>query len=139
VRLDGAECRRRMAEARVAHLATADATGHPHVVPITFALDGDRLVTAVDHKPKTTTNLKRLRNITANPSVSVLADRYDDDWGRLWWVRADGHATIVADSNDLGPLIAKYPQYQAAAPTGPVILIAIDSWSGWSSRQAGGR
>ena len=139
MRLDGAECRRRMAEARVAHLATADATGHPHVVPITFALDGDRLVTAVDHKPKTTTNLKRLRNITANPSVSVLADRYDDDWGRLWWVRADGHATIVADSNDLGLLIAKYPQYQAAAPTGPVILIAIDSWSGWSSRQAGGR
>jgi PPOX class probable F420-dependent enzyme len=122
-----------MAEARVAHLATADATGRPHVVPITFALDGDRLVTAVDHKPKTTTNLKRLRNITANPSVSVLADQYDDDWGRLWWVRADGHAAIVADSNDLGPLIAKYPQYETAVPAGPVIVVIVDSWSGWAS------
>jgi PPOX class probable F420-dependent enzyme len=136
VRLSEAECRRRLAAARVARLATADTTGRPHIVPITFALYGDRLVTAVDQKPKTTTALKRLRNITANPSVAVLADHYADDWTQLWWVRADGRATIVADDNDqidaLQPLISKYPQYTTDPPAGPAIVITLNAWTGWT-------
>ena len=85
-----AEARGRFAAARVARLATADATGQPHLVPVTFAVAGDMVYTAVDAKPKRTTALRRLANVAANPRVSLLVDHYDDDWSRLWWVRADG-------------------------------------------------
>ena len=71
--------------ARVARLATVSATGQPHLVPVTFAVDGDMIYTAVDHKPKTTTRLRRLANIAANPQVTLLADHYADDWDQLWW------------------------------------------------------
>lgn len=131
MRLDADECRRRMGAARVARLATADERGRPHVVPITFVLDGDRLVFAIDQKPKDTTDLKRMRNIAENPDVAVLADRYDDDWTRLWWVRADGRATIVADGNTR-LLRDKYPQYAEDPPGGPVVLIDVERWSGWA-------
>ena len=59
-------------------------------MPVTFAVLGDIIVIAIDHKPKRSMNLKRLRNIADNPRVSLLVDRYDDDWSQLWWVRADG-------------------------------------------------
>src|SRR5260221_14749245 len=85
---------RRFAGSRSARLATVSADGRPHVVPIVFALDGDTLYFAVDSKPKRTTHLQRLKNIAANPAVSVLADHYDDDWTRLWGVRADGTAPV---------------------------------------------
>src|SRR5690242_8388653 len=97
--LDAAEARRRFTAARVARLATVDAAGRPHQVPIVFArhtADGtDRIVTAVDHKPKTTSRLKRLDNIAGHPSVSLLVDVYDEDWDHLWWARADGEAHIL--------------------------------------------
>ena len=80
----------------MARLATIGTGGRPHLVPVTFALDGDRIYTVVDAKPKTTANLRRLRNIAADPRVTVLADHYEDDWDRLWWVRADGIAAILA-------------------------------------------
>ena len=89
------EARERFASARCVRLATADAAGKPHIVPLVFALDGDTIYSAVDPKPKRTTDLKRLRNVVANPQVSLLADRYvDDDWDVLWWVRADGTGTV---------------------------------------------
>ena len=128
--------RRRIADAKVARLATIGAGGKPHVVPITFAVDGDTIYFAVDAKPKRTTDLKRLRNIAANPSVSVLVDHYEDDWTRLWWVRVDGTARLLADgaqavrATDL--LAARYPQYRRARPGGPVVAISIDRISGWS-------
>lgn len=128
--------RRRIADAKVARLATVGAGGKPHVVPITFAVDGDTIYFAVDAKPKRTTDLKRLRNIAANPSVSVLVDHYEDDWTRLWWVRVDGTARLLADgaqavrATDL--LAARYPQYRRARPGGPVVAISIDRISGWS-------
>ena len=79
------EARRRFASARVARLATADSGGRPHVVPIVFAVEGDIIYSAVDHKPKRTTALRRLANMAENPSVSLLVDYYDDDdWNRLW-------------------------------------------------------
>jgi len=109
----------------------------PHVIPITFALEGDRIVSAVDAKPKTTRQLQRLRNIRASPGVAVLADHYEDDWTKLWWVRADGRAGILEDpAETAGPiraLIQRYPQYRGQPPTGPVIAIAVERWTGWAA------
>src|SRR3954469_9980607 len=90
---DGA--RGRFAAPRVARLATADAEGVPHVVPVVFAVDGDTIVVAVAHKPKRTTALQRLADVPGTPRVALLADHYaDDDWDALWWVRADGSGTV---------------------------------------------
>jgi len=128
--------RRRVGSARVARLATGGQGGQPHVVPVCFALDGDTVYFAVDAKPKQTRDLKRLRNITANPAVSLLVDHYEDDWTRLWWVRVDGHARVItagAESERAIELLAgRYEQYRSSRPTGPVVAIAIDRWSGWS-------
>jgi PPOX class probable F420-dependent enzyme len=128
--------RRRLVEASVARLATAGDNGRPHIVPITFAIDGDTLYFAVDAKPKQTKNLMRLKNIAANPAVSVLVDHYDDDWTRLWWVRVDGTAHVVGveeearRATDL--LVDKYAQYRGSRPEGPVIAIHVDRVTGWS-------
>jgi PPOX class probable F420-dependent enzyme len=134
--VEGQTMRARLAAARVAHLATADAGGRPHVVPVTFALGADAVYFAVDAKPKRTRDLKRLRNIAANPAVSLLVDHYDDDnWDRLWWVRVDGTARIVEDRTQaegaVDLLVQKYPQYAAARPAGPVVAISIERLSAW--------
>ena len=114
--------------ARVARLAT---TG-PHLVPIVFALVGDVIHTAVDGKPKRSRALRRLANIAADPRVSVLADHYDEDWTRLWWVRADGIARVLDDSPaGLTALTSKYVQYQEAPPAGPFVEIKVERWSAW--------
>jgi PPOX class probable F420-dependent enzyme len=140
--INAAAARALFATARVAHLATVGADGRPHLVPIAFALDGDTLYTAVDHKPKRTTGLRRLENVAANPSVSVLADHYDDDWSALWWVRADGVARTVAPHEPLRAravalLQARYEQYQRRPPTGPAIVVSISRWSGWRAAHTG--
>jgi PPOX class probable F420-dependent enzyme len=108
----------------------------PHLVPITFALDGEVIVTAVDHKPKRTTALRRLANIAANPRVSVLADHYEDDWSKLWWVRADGTARVVeprapAYQDAVARLVERYEEYRERPPEGPAIAITVSRWSGW--------
>jgi PPOX class probable F420-dependent enzyme len=139
VRFDQQQCRERFAAARHAHLATAGLDAVPHVVPVTFALAGDTVVTAVDHKPKTTVDLRRLRNIRANPSVALLADGYDDDWRRLWWVRADGTANVVdspADPAHQAAVVAlqdRYGAYLMQPPQGPVITIRVTRWTGWAA------
>jgi len=131
------EARRRFSGAAVARLATVRETGQPHLVPVTFAVDGDYIYTAVDAKPKTTTNLRRLRNIAAEPRVAMLADHYEQHWAGLWWVRADGMASLLDRPADMaGPLrllAARYPQYRASAPAGPVISIRVSRWSGWAA------
>ncbi|NGN94534.1 TIGR03668 family PPOX class F420-dependent oxidoreductase [Nocardioides sp. KC13] len=132
MRHDEQWARERFAEARVARLATASADGAPRIVPIVFALADDAILTAVDHKPKSTTRLRRLDDITANPQVSLLVDAYDDDWSQLWWARADGVAR-VHDSHDLAPLVAKYADYREQPPAGPVIVVEVTRWSGWSA------
>jgi PPOX class probable F420-dependent enzyme len=129
--------RRRVAAARVAHLATIGADGRPHIVPICFALDEQTLYFAVDAKPKRTHNLKRLRNIAANPAVSILVDHYEDDWDRLWWVRLDGNARVVTDNAEveraLHLLARRYAQYRETPPAGPVVAIGIEGMVGWAS------
>src|SRR6266702_1841713 len=123
--MDATAMRRRISEMPVARLATVDAACRPHVVPICFVVDGDTIYFAVDAKPKRTSDLKRLRNIAANPAVSVLVDHYEDDWKRLWWVRADGAARLIADraraERALDLLARKYPQYRDDRPPGPVV------------------
>jgi len=119
--------------ARVARLATVDPRGRPHVVPISFALDGDTLYTAVDEKPKRTRELQRLRNIRANPQVEVLIDHYEEDWSGLWWVRLRGTARIVDDRRAMELLAAKYPQYRERIPAGPVIAVSIEERIEWTA------
>ncbi|MEV3978901.1 TIGR03668 family PPOX class F420-dependent oxidoreductase [Nonomuraea sp. NPDC049758] len=132
--MDAGRARSLFEGARVARLATADAGGVPRVVPVTFAVLGNDVVTAVDHKPKSTHDLARLRDIRANPRVSLLADHYEDDWTRLWWARADGTATVREDGHDaaLRALAGKYDQYRRRPPEGPVIVVAVSRWSGWA-------
>jgi PPOX class probable F420-dependent enzyme len=134
--MDATAARQRLSEARVARLATVDASGRPHLVPVTFAVDGDTLYFAVDAKPKRTTNLRRLRNIAANPQVSLLVDHYDEDWSRLWWVRADGAARVLEDAGStraVDMLVNRYAQYRQARPQGPVVAITIHRITGWAA------
>ena len=129
---------------RVAHLATADADGLPHVVPICFALVGDTLYVAVDEKPKTRDllRLRRLRNIAANPRVSIVADLYDDaDWTRLGFVLLAARARILVDGAEhaaaVRSLRARYPQYQTMAlDARPVIAADIERATLWGSARS---
>ncbi len=131
------DARARFATAPVARLATAGADGVPHLVVICFAFAGDRIVTAIDHKPKRTTRLRRLDNIAANPRVCMLADHYAaDDWSALWWVRADGTGRVLEPeapgaSAAVDALVERYPQYREQRPAGPVIEVTVERWSGW--------
>lgn len=122
----------------MARLATVTEAGRPHIVPVTFAVDGDHLYTAVDAKPKSGgRELRRLRNIRGNPAAAMLADHYTDDWTALWWVRADGWAAILADPRDMaGPvalLARRYRQYRDVLPAGPVIRVTVQRWTGWAA------
>ncbi|MDQ2923605.1 MAG: TIGR03668 family PPOX class F420-dependent oxidoreductase [Candidatus Dormibacteraeota bacterium] len=130
------EAMQRLAGSAVARLATVDEHGKPHVVPIVLAVAGHTLYFAVDPKPKKTLDLKRLKNINANPAVAVLADHYEDDWTKLWWVRADGTARVVTDSAEAARatdlLASRYSQYRDARPPGPVVAIHIDRLTGWN-------
>ena len=133
--MDAEQARRRFAAARVARLATVGPDGRPHLVPVTFAVDGDIVLTAVDAKPKRTQRLRRLANIAAHPEVCLLVDHYSDDWDVLWWARADGRAVVrrTAPQPVLELLVGKYPQYRQIRPQGPFILVDVTTWRGWSA------
>jgi PPOX class probable F420-dependent enzyme len=132
------QARERFAAAPVARLATVDAQGRPHLVPIAFVLAGETIYSAVDAKPKRSTGLRRLANVAANPRVAVLVDHYADDWHALWWVRADGTGRVLdaegTEGRDaIARLVRRYPQYQEQPPIGPVLAINVEHWSSWSS------
>ena len=132
------EARRRFAAARVARLASVDSSGHPHLVPIVFAVAGDRVYSVVDAKPKRTTALRRLANVRVNAAVAVLADHYDDaDWTALWWVRADGQGRVLDPADlearqALAQLRERYPRLEAV---GEVLAVDVRRWSGWSASE----
>jgi PPOX class probable F420-dependent enzyme len=137
MRIEPAEARDRFARSPVLRLATAGADGRPHLVPCTFAVDGSgRIVIGIDNKPKASANLRRLRNISENPRVSLLVDHYADDWTQLWWVRADGTAAVAAAGAEQAGhwdlLRARYPQYEGQVLDGPVIVVTVERWSGWT-------
>ena len=125
--------RRRLAEARVARLATITPAGRPHLVPCCFALDGDVAYTAVDDvKAKSTLDLRRLANIRSHPAVSLLVDHYDEDWSSLWWIRVDGSARIeIENEAAVAALTTKYEQYRRQPPPGAVIAIDVEAWRAW--------
>jgi PPOX class probable F420-dependent enzyme len=131
-----AEARTRFATARVARLATADAAGRPHLVPIAFAVTGDTIYSAVDAKPKRTRALRRLANVRENPAVSLLVDHWDeDDWAALWWVRADGRGRVI-DSEDAEARRAVdllRERYPAQRDAGEVLAVEVKRWSGWAA------
>ena len=124
--------------ARVAHLATADREGRPHVIPICFAFDGEGLYSPIDEKPKKRLPLllKRIKNIRENPHVSVVVDRYDDDWRRLAYVLITGRAKVLVKGQrhqrTVLLLRRKYPQYRhMAIQDRPMIQIKptrVKSW-----------
>lgn len=137
MRLTAAEARRRLAQSRVGYLATVRADGRPHVVPIVFALEGERVYSIADPKPKRGPELLRFRNINTNPFVSLLVDEYDEDWQRLWWVRADGPAHVAEDGADrdltIRLLQAKYEQYATwSEPFGAAMVMTVERWASWA-------
>lgn len=131
------EVQRRFAAAQVAHLATIRPTGTPHLIPITFVLEGKTVLWAVDHKPKTSDRLQRLFNIETHPEVSLMVDHYHDDWRYLWWVRADGKARVITDDDEADDaielLVRKYKPYRERRPQGPVVAIDVKKWRGWTA------
>lgn len=139
MRLTAEQARDRFQAARVARLATLNPDDSPHLVPIVFAwCPPDALVFAYDHKPKSGRPLKRLDNLAARPAVSLLVDEWDEDWDRLWWVRAEGRAEVLDDADPrrdvaLDALAARYAQYRDVRPAGPVAWIDVHAWSGWAA------
>lgn len=137
MRVNAEEARRRFLTSPVARLATVRPDGAPHLVPVVFAADGDVLYTAVDAKPKRTQRLQRLANLRSQPRCALLVDHYDADWSRLWWVRADGEASVIdappPSHQGLVLLGARYPAYAEARPTGALVVVTVDRWSGWSA------
>ena len=122
--------------ASVARLATAEG-GRPHVVPVVFCTHGGALFIPIDGKRKSGRKLRRVRNIEANPTVSVLVDEYEDDWSRLRWLRADGTATVVPLQPTVrAALLAKYPQYEATPMGSTAIRVEIDHIQSWSATGA---
>jgi PPOX class probable F420-dependent enzyme len=133
--MDEKEARARFAAARVARLATVRPDGGPHLVPVVFVLEGDTVWLVVDEKPKRHRQLQRVVNIRAEPRVSLLADSYDEDWNRLWWVRADGRARIVGEGHELeravGLILDRYPQERGQPPRGPALAVEVERWRRW--------
>ena len=124
---------------RIARLATADARGRPHVVPLCFARVGDEIVFVVDEKPKRSgKTLKRMRNIAENPAVALVVDVYDEDWRRLEYALVHGRAQVVEDSGEraraLEALRDRYPQYRSMAldaDRNPVVRITATRAHHW--------
>jgi PPOX class probable F420-dependent enzyme len=124
----------------VGHLATADVSGAPHVIPVCFAFNGTTIYSVLDQKPKRAalTRLKRVRNIQANPRVSLVVDHYDEDWQRLWYILLTGEAGLLLDGDQQETAIAllrqKYPQYRGMdIDQNPVIKITPIRIIGWSA------
>jgi PPOX class probable F420-dependent enzyme len=125
---------------RIGRLATADARGNPHVVPVCFAIADKTLYITIDEKPKRTSGrpLKRLRNLMDNPSTAFVADRYDDDWSRLGWVMLSGRADILPDGEEhdraQALLRERYAPYRTMQLAGlPVIALRIERVTSWGN------
>lgn len=139
-RLLSEEERRFIETRRVAHLATADRSAIPHVVPVCFAYAQGTLYITLDEKPKGGSGrvLKRLRNIAENPVVAVVVDRYDEDWPLLGWVMLRGRAEILTEGKEhysaQALLRARYPQLEAMRiGTLPVIAVRVTRTTSWGN------
>jgi PPOX class probable F420-dependent enzyme len=129
-----------LAALRIGHLATADRGAIPHVVPVCFVVSGDTLYVTIDEKPKRrpVTKLKRLKNISENPAVAIVVDRYDEDWARLGWVMLHGRAEILThgtEHDDAQALLhSRYPQLgPMLIAEYPVIAVRIERTTSWGN------
>ncbi len=125
-----------VAQQRVGRFATADETGMPHVVPVCFVELTGRVYIVIDEKPKTTTRLKRIRNIQANPQAALVLDEFSEDWSRLAWVMLRGGADVLEAGPEHKAAIAalrdKYAQYRAMAlDDRPVIRLTPERVNAW--------
>ena len=125
--------------ARYGHLATADAKGQPHVIPVCYVFDGEAIYSVLDAKPKSTPlrQLRRVRNILANPQVCLVVDHYEEDWSRLRYVMVLGAAVLLQEGEEWARAIVmlreKYPQYQVMnLDESPVIKITPVRFIPWS-------
>lgn len=125
---------------RAGRLATADAHGHPHVVPVCYAVEAGSVYITIDEKPKTVSAkpLKRIRNILENPAVALVVDRYEEDWSRLGWVMVRGPAVILEHGaeHDRAQALLKerYPQLREMALHDlPVIAIRGERVTSWGN------
>lgn len=136
IKLTDDDARQLVADARSGTLGTLTPDGAPHLVPFCFALDGWTVLSAIDHKPKSTMALRRLENIRTRPATSVLVDYFDEDWSTLWWVRGDGLARVIEGGTEreeaVDLLVEKYKQYQMVRPAGPVVAIEVTQWRSWT-------
>jgi PPOX class probable F420-dependent enzyme len=128
----------RVAAAPLGRLGTSNGLGNVHLVPVCFALLDDRVVSAVDHKPKRTTRLQRLIDMERTGHAVLLVDHYEEDWSKLWWVRVSGPAVVHSPTDAIdalarAALVAKYRQYQEVRPAGPVWSIGLDEIQWWSA------
>ena len=133
--------RRLLESSRVGRLGLVDGDGAPRVLPVTYALFEEELVSAVDDKPKRRRGeeLARVRWLRARPRASLTVDHYDDDWSQLAWVQALGtvRVTDAAGAPDaLAALTARYSQYRARPPAGPVLVLAPDRLLWWRAAGA---
>ena len=136
-----------VAQARTATLGTIAEDGRPRLVPICFVLDGDVLYTPIDEKPKQTSDphhLARIRDIERRADVTVLIDRWDENWDHLAWLRIDGRASLTEDPAEraraIAALRAKYPQYaDHDLEARPLIRIAIERVRSWGDLSDPGR
>ena len=131
----------RLSRARVATLGTMGPDGFAHLVPCCFAVDGTVLYSAVDDKPKVSPKLRRLANVIADERVTLLVDHYDEEWERLWWIRASGTGRVLRGATDddvaeheraVRLLLTKYTQYATHRLDGPVLAVTVSHWRTWA-------
>ena len=139
-----------LGDARRAVLATIAPDGRPRPVPVCFVLDPVQpiLYSPLDEKPKTVDDplaLARVRDLEADPRVSVLVDRWDEDWNGLAWLRAQGQARLLRPGDGaaehaaaIRALRAKYSQYASHdLESRPIIRVAIERVTSWGALDAG--
>jgi PPOX class probable F420-dependent enzyme len=139
MKLEPDQMRARLERARAVRLATVDERGQAHLVPVIFVVDGDVFYSPTDKPKEGKPRPKRLRNLDHNQRVTVLADFYDEDWLRAWWVRLRGPARVISDGPErtraLNLVDRKYPQFDGPrylADGGPVLAVDIKDWLGWA-------
>lgn len=132
--------RRLLEDAAVGHLGLIDEAGGPRVLPVSFAVCGEQLVTAIDHKPKRRAGaeLARVRWLRRRPVAALTVDHYSDDWTQLAWVQALGQVAVLdaSDAEDaLAALLARHEQYRTRPPAGPVLALAPQRMLWWRASE----